>query len=62
MTTGVKFRSLADTGDRHFQTTYLDQLFDVGLKGEMENLAIISRIGSGNWVSVTLGTMRRAYP
>jgi iron complex outermembrane receptor protein len=35
MTTGVKFRSIADTGDRHSQVTYLDQLFDVGLKGEM---------------------------
>ena len=35
MTTGVRFRSLQDTGPRHEQFTYIDQLFDVGLKGEM---------------------------
>jgi iron complex outermembrane receptor protein len=35
MTTGVRYRSLNDTGPRHEQFTYLDQLFDVGLKGEM---------------------------
>ncbi|HWX18071.1 MAG TPA: TonB-dependent receptor plug domain-containing protein, partial [Chthoniobacterales bacterium] len=35
MTTGVRYRSIQDTGPRHSQVTYLDQLFDVGLKGEM---------------------------
>jgi iron complex outermembrane receptor protein len=35
VTTGVRFRSLNDTGPRHEQFTYIDQLFDVGLKGEM---------------------------
>jgi iron complex outermembrane receptor protein len=35
MTTGVRYRSLNETGPRHEQFTYIDQLFDVGLKGEM---------------------------
>jgi len=35
MTTGVRFRSLQDTGVRNEKFTYWDYLFDVGLKGEM---------------------------
>ncbi len=35
MTTGVRFRSLNDTGSRSEKFTYWDQLFDVGLRGEM---------------------------
>jgi iron complex outermembrane recepter protein len=35
VTTGVKFRSVQDTGLRKEQFTYWDYLFDVGLRGEM---------------------------
>jgi iron complex outermembrane receptor protein len=35
MTTGVRFRSLEDTGVRSEKFTYWDQLFDIGLRGEM---------------------------
>jgi hypothetical protein len=35
VTTGVVFRGLNDTGPRHEKFTYWDQLFDVGLRGEM---------------------------
>src|SRR5437868_9714450 len=35
MTTGVRFRSTNDTGTRGEKFTYWDQLFDVGLRGEM---------------------------
>ncbi|HET9367909.1 MAG TPA: TonB-dependent receptor, partial [Candidatus Udaeobacter sp.] len=35
MTTGVRFRSVNDTGPRSEKFTYYDYLFDVGLKGEM---------------------------
>jgi iron complex outermembrane receptor protein len=35
MTTGVSFRGVNDTGPRHEKITYWDQLFDVGLRGEM---------------------------
>src|SRR5499427_5830121 len=35
MTTGVRFRSIQDTGVRSEKFTYWDYLFDVGLKGEM---------------------------
>jgi hypothetical protein len=35
MTTGVKFRGISDTGPRSEKFTYWDQLFDVGLRGEM---------------------------
>jgi len=35
VTTGVRFRSLQDTGVRNEKFTYWDYLFDVGLKGEM---------------------------
>src|SRR5882724_6504604 len=35
VTTGVRFRGLNDTGPRHEKFTYWDQLFDVGLRGEM---------------------------
>jgi iron complex outermembrane receptor protein len=35
VTTGVRFRGIADTGPRNEKITYWDQLFDVGLRGEM---------------------------
>jgi iron complex outermembrane receptor protein len=35
MTTGVRFRGINDTGPRSEKFTYWDQLFDVGLRGEM---------------------------
>ena len=35
VTTGVRFRGINDTGPRHEKFTYLDSLFDVGLRGEM---------------------------
>jgi outer membrane receptor protein involved in Fe transport len=35
VTTGVTFRGISDTGPRHEKFTYWDQLFDVGLRGEM---------------------------
>jgi hypothetical protein len=35
VTTGVRFRSVNDTGVRSEKFTYWDYLFDVGLKGEM---------------------------
>src|SRR5262245_52892322 len=35
VTTGVNFRGISDTGPRHEKFTYWDQLFDVGLRGEM---------------------------
>jgi iron complex outermembrane receptor protein len=35
VTTGVGFRGINDTGPRHEKFTYLDSLFDVGLRGEM---------------------------
>jgi iron complex outermembrane recepter protein len=35
MSTGVRFRAVQDTGTRSEKFTYWDQLFDIGLKGEM---------------------------
>jgi len=35
VTTGVRFRGINDTGSRSEKFTYWDQLFDVGLRGEM---------------------------
>ncbi len=35
LTTGVRFRGINDTGIRSEKFTYWDQLFDVGLRGEM---------------------------
>ena len=35
VTTGVSFRGFNDTGHRHEKFTYWDQIFDVGLRGEM---------------------------
>src|SRR6266576_2352639 len=35
VTTGVRFRGIPDTGTRSEKFTYWDQLFDVGLRGEM---------------------------
>ena len=39
MTTGVLFRGLNDTGPRSEKFTYWDQLFDVGLRGQLEWIA-----------------------
>jgi outer membrane receptor protein involved in Fe transport len=39
VTTGVRFRGINDTGPRHEQFTYWDQLFDFGLRGEMGFIA-----------------------
>jgi iron complex outermembrane receptor protein len=39
VTTGVAFRGINDTGHRHEKFTYWDSLFDVGLRGEMGELA-----------------------
>jgi len=39
ITTGVRFRGINDTGPRHEKFTYWDQLFDVGLRGEMGFIA-----------------------
>src|SRR5207249_7009184 len=35
VTTGIRFRGINDTGSRSEKFTYWDQLFDVGLRGEM---------------------------
>src|SRR5439155_19874204 len=35
VTTGVRFRGINGTGPRHELFTYWDQIFDVGLRGEM---------------------------
>jgi iron complex outermembrane recepter protein len=35
LTTGIRFRGINDTGQRFENFTYWDQLFDVGLRGEM---------------------------
>src|SRR4249919_1649031 len=35
VTTGVRFRGITDTGTRSEKFTYWDQLFDVGLRGEL---------------------------
>jgi iron complex outermembrane recepter protein len=35
MTTGVRFRGINDTGVRYENFTYWDQLYDIGLRGEM---------------------------
>jgi iron complex outermembrane receptor protein len=35
VTTGVRFRGINDTGQRHEKFTYWDSLFDVGLRGEL---------------------------
>src|SRR5205809_7628154 len=37
--TGVRFRSVNDTGPRSEKFTYYDQLFDVGMRGEMSWIA-----------------------
>ena len=60
--TGVSFRGINDTGPRHEKFTYWDSLFDVGLRGEMGELAIISRLGTGRWVFVIPETKGRTWP
>ena len=39
VTTGVKFRGINDTGPRAEKFTYWDSVFDVGLRGEMGEIA-----------------------
>ena len=39
VTTGVRFRGIQDTGPRHEKFTYWDQLFDIGLRGEMSEVS-----------------------
>jgi outer membrane receptor protein involved in Fe transport len=39
VTTGVRFRGINDTGPRHEKFTYWDQLFDVGMRGELSWVA-----------------------
>ena len=47
VTTGVRFRSINDTGPRFEKFTYWDYLFDVGLKGEMGEFSDYSK--TWNW-------------
>ena len=47
VTTGVAFRGINDTGLRHEKFTYWDQLFDLGLRGEMGELGDYFK--SWNW-------------
>src|SRR5437762_5375539 len=47
VTTGVRFRGINDTGPRHEKFTYWDQLFDVGLRGEMGWIA--DYLKTWNW-------------
>src|SRR6267143_3662365 len=47
LTTGVRFRGINDTGIRSEKFTYWDQLFDVGLRGEMGEFA--DYLKTWNW-------------
>jgi hypothetical protein len=47
VTTGVRFRGINDTGPRSEKFTYWDQLFDVGLRGEMGEFA--DYLKTWNW-------------
>jgi len=47
MTTDVRFRAINDTGTRSEKFTYWDQLFDVGLRGEMGEVGDYFRMW--NW-------------
>jgi iron complex outermembrane recepter protein len=47
LTTGVRFRGINDTGPRSEKFTYWDQLFDVGLRGEMGEFA--DYLKTWNW-------------
>jgi iron complex outermembrane recepter protein len=47
LTTGVRFRGINDTGTRSEKFTYWDQLFDVGLRGEMGEFA--DYLKTWNW-------------
>jgi iron complex outermembrane recepter protein len=47
VTTGVRFRSIQDTGLRSEKFTYWDQLFDFGLRGEMGWIADYTK--TWNW-------------
>ena len=46
-TTGVRFRGINDTGTRSEKFTYWDQLFDVGLRGELGEFADYTK--TWNW-------------
>jgi iron complex outermembrane recepter protein len=45
--TGIRYRGVEDTGIRSEKTTYRDQLFDVGLRGEMGEFGAYFK--SWNW-------------
>src|SRR6476660_1819955 len=47
LTTGVRFRGINDTGIRSEKFTYWDQLFDVGLRGQMGEFA--DYLKTWNW-------------
>jgi outer membrane receptor protein involved in Fe transport len=47
LTTGVRFRGVVDTGIRSEKFTYWDQLFDVGLRGQMGEFA--DYLKTWNW-------------
>jgi iron complex outermembrane recepter protein len=47
VTTGVRFRGITDTGTRSEKFTYWDQLFDVGLRGELGEFA--DYLKTWNW-------------
>jgi outer membrane receptor protein involved in Fe transport len=47
LTTGVRFRGLNDTGVRTEKFTYWDQLFDIGLRGEMGEISDYTK--TWNW-------------
>jgi iron complex outermembrane receptor protein len=47
VTTGVRFRGINDSGPRHERLTYWDQLFDIGLRGEMAEFGDYFK--SWNW-------------
>jgi iron complex outermembrane recepter protein len=47
MTTGVRFRAVQDTGTRSEKFTYWDQLFDIGLRGEMGEFGVYFK--TWNW-------------
>ena len=63
VTTGVRFRGINDTGPRHEKFTYLDSLFDVGLRGEMGEFGdYFQDLELGSWVFVIPGMRGRICP
>jgi hypothetical protein len=62
VTTGVRFRGINDTGQRSEKFTYWDSLFDIGSRARWENLATISRLGTGKLAFVIPETRDRICP